>query len=342
MDFTFTEEQDSLREAVRDLLGAHRSEPTPGDPSFDAKLWRALAEMGTLGLPFTEEAGGMGAGPVEVMIVASELGRAGVRSPYAETMVAGTLVGDDALLGSLCDGSALVVPALTEPGRAWSPLPVGVVLSGGAASGVRAPVPYAAAADHVVTTARAGDSTAILAVDAPVSSTLDLAGKAIRVLAEDGEATVRRAINLGILALGAEALGAMDTALALTVDYLKTRKQFGVPLARFQTLTQRAADMYTSVELTRSVVYFAAMSLAADPDDDVAIARLKVSAGKAGRHVGQEAVQLHGGIGVTAEYAVSHLLARLTAIEHTYGDTRYHLARLARRVGDYGALDLMA
>lgn len=342
MDFTFTEEQDSLREAVRDLIAAHRTEPKPGDPDVDATLWKALADMGTLGLPFPEDAGGMGAGPVEVMIVASELGRAGMRTPYAETMVAGTLLGTDTLLESVCDGSALVVPALDEPGRAWSPTPVGVVADGDRLTGVRAPIPYADHAAYVVTTARGTDGTAIAVVDGPVGNTLDLGGATVRVLTADGADVARRAVNLATLALCAEALGAMDSALALTVDYLKTRKQFGVPLARFQTLTQRAADMYTSVELARSVVQFAAMTLAADPDDSVTVSRLKVSTGKAGRHVGQEAVQLHGGIGVTAEYAVSHLLARLTAIEHTYGDTRHHLAVLASGVGGYGPLDLLS
>lgn len=133
----------------------------------------------------------------------------------------------------------------------------------------------------------------------------------------------------------------MDSAFTMTVDYLKTRKQFGVPLAHFQTLTQRAADMYTALEIARSTVYFAAMTLAVDPGDTATISRLKVVTGKAGRHIGQEAIQLHGGIGVTAEYAVGHRTARLTAIEHTFGDTRQHLARLAAGVRGYGALDLI-
>jgi len=148
--------------------------------------------------------------------------------------------------------------------------------------------------------------------------------------------------GLGTLVLAAEALGAMEAALGLTVDYLKTRKQFGVPLMRFQTLTQRAADMYTSLELARSAVYFLAMTLAENPDDDTAVSRVKVIVGKAGRHVGQEAVQLHGGIGMTAEYAVGHHLARITAIEHTYGDTRFHLAKQARHVKDNDSRDLLS
>src|SRR5699024_6700537 len=111
-----------------------------------------------------------------------------------------------------------------------------------------------------------------------------------------------------------------------TVEYLKTRKQFGVPLMTFQTLTQRAADMYVSLELARSTAFYGAMQLGEDPDDRDTASRLKVIVGQAGRHIGQEAIQLHGGIAMTAEYAVGHLTGRHTAIEHTFGDTRTHLA----------------
>lgn len=342
MDFTFSDEQDSLREAVRDLAAAHATPAVPGDAEHDPALWRALAEMGTLGLPFPEDAGGMGAGPVEVMIVAAELGRAGLRTAYADAMVAGTMLGEDGLLGELCEGGALVVPALYEAGRAFAPAPVTITADGDALTGIREPVPFAAAATAVVTSARDGDAVALFAIDEPAlaGAKLDLAGAAARRLKGD-QATVRRAINLGILAQSAEALGAMESALTMTVDYLKSRKQFGVPLMRFQTLTQRAADMYTSLELARSAVYHAAMTLAADPDDATTISRLRVIAGKAGRHVGQEAIQLHGGIGMTAEYAVGHLTARLTAIEHSYGDVRYHLGLLAAGVGDYQEIELV-
>ena len=347
MIFAFTDEQEALRDAVRELATRGRTEPVPGDAPHDPALWSALAELGALGLPFPEESGGMGASPVEVMIVASELGRAGIRTAYAEALVAGSLLAASPdggeLLGSLCAGDSFVVPALYEPNRAWSLEPVGVIANDDRLTGVREPIPYAAAADAVVTSARAGDGVAVFVIESPALSgaRLDLAGVAARRLDGADRASVARAVNLGTLTLCAEALGAMDTALTMTVEYLKTRKQFGVPLARFQTLTQRAADMYTSLELARSTVQFAAMTLAADPDDAATVNRLKVVVGKAGRHIGQEAIQLHGGIGVTAEYAVGHLTARLTAIEHSYGDTRQHLAALAGRVGDYQALDLI-
>lgn len=347
MDFTFTEEQTSLREATRDLLARHHAAPVPGDAEHDPKLWQALAELGALGLPFAEDVGGMGAGPVEAVAVALELGKAGVRAPYAESLTATQLLcsdeGFDDLATAAIEGTRLVVPALYEPSRAWSPTPVGVTATAGSLAGIRAAIPYAAASPAVVTTARVGDAVEIYALDAPTfaGATVDLAGQEARAI-PGGAAHIQRAVNLGTLVLAAEALGAMEAALGLTVDYLKTRKQFGVPLMRFQTLTQRAADMYTSLELARSAVYFLAMTLAENPDDDTAVSRVKVIVGKAGRLVGQEAVQLHGGIGMTAEYAVGHHLARITAIEHTYGDTRFHLAKLARHVKDNDSRDLLS
>ena len=135
----------------------------------------------------------------------------------------------------------------------------------------------------------------------------------------------------------------MDTALRLTTEYLTTRKQFGLTLNRFQALTFRAADMYTSLELTRSIVTWATMVIA-DPSSSPekvteAARRAKLQVSKAGRHVGQEAIQLHGGIGMTAEYAVGHLTARLTAIDHLLGDGREQTAHLAQHLTDYGVVE---
>lgn len=347
MNFEFTEDQIALRDAAREAISRHRTEPVPGDAQHNPKLWQALAELGALGLPFAEEVGGMGAGPIEAMVVATELGRAGARAAYAESLTAGALLAaadePDALLGALIEGSRLVVPALFEPGRAWSPTPVAVTASGGELTGVREPVPYAGATPAVVTTALSGDAVQVFTLAEPSfeATKLVLDGQAAQQVPGDA-ASVQRALNLGTLVLAGEALGAMESALNLTVEYLKSRKQFGVPLMRFQTLTQRAADMYTSLELARSAVSYLAMTLAIRPDDAVGVSRTKAIVGKSGRHIGQEAIQLHGGIGMTAEYAVGHLVARLTEIEHTYGDTRYHLGQLAGQIGDYGAIDLVS
>jgi alkylation response protein AidB-like acyl-CoA dehydrogenase len=156
----------------------------------------------------------------------------------------------------------------------------------------------------------------------------------------DASAAIRNGVVRIQSALCAEAVGAMEEALRLTTDYLKTRKQFGVTLNTFQTLTQRAADMYVSLELARSMNLYAALSIADGNFDPVVAARAKLQIGRSGRHIGQEAIQLHGGIGMTAEYPVGHYAARLTAIEHTLGSTQDQLHVLIDQVGDYDIVTL--
>jgi hypothetical protein len=268
-------------------------------------------------------------------------------APYAETLVAGHLLRDDPALETLGTGEAVVVPALAEPGRAWGSPPTATARQEGDAwilEGTKGPVTYADGATHAVVSTTSG----VFLVEAPKldGSLLRLSGVEGRLLSDD-PATLTAAVAHGTMALCAEALGAMESALALTVDYLKSRKQFGVPLMTFQSLTQRAAVMYTEVELARSAVQYAAMVLADPPEGDQGqdeasvVARAAVVVGKAGRLVGEEAVQLHGGIGVTGEYSVGHLLARLTAIEHTWGDTRHHLGVLGRRVGEHDVVEVV-
>ncbi len=359
MDFTLDGEQRALRDAARALAERHRpdhgaSGATVGPAPHDPAVWQALAELGALGLPFAEDAGGVGASAVEASVVATELGRAGVLSAYADALVAGSLLasaGETELLGQVTEGTALVLPAFAEPGRAWSltAFATNAAESAGtwALTGTKSPVHGGSSVTHAVVAATVGGGPGVFVVDAPVvgpDEALVLDGTPARLLlrGEDARAALDRAASLGLSTLAGEAVGAMDSALALTVDYLKGRRQFGVPLMTFQTLTQRAADVYTSVELARSAALFAAMVLADDPDDWATAARTAVVVGQSGRHVGQEAIQLHGGIGMTAEYAVGHRATRLTAIEHSYGDTRWHLARLAAHVGDHEVVDVLA
>lgn len=338
MDFTLDTEQKALRDAVRDMVSRRAPRDELGTGTHDPEQWKEFAEMGVLALPYEE-----GVGPVEVMLVAEELGRGRARSAYVDALLAGHVlaaVGHD-LLDSVGDGSALVLPALVEPNRAWGlPATVAATRVGDAwtLTGVKAPVPYAAAATHFVVSADAG----LFLVESPgvQGTALTLDGVAATLLTDD-PAVLSTAVNLATAALLAEALGAMGSAVTMTVEYLKTRKQFGVPLAAFQTLTQRAADLYVHLELARSIVQYAAMSLAVDPSDAAVVSRAKVVVGKSGRLIGQEAIQMHGGIGMTAEYAVGHLTARLTAIEHTWGDTRQHLAALASSIGSYGSVDVV-
>jgi alkylation response protein AidB-like acyl-CoA dehydrogenase len=366
MDFTLDGEQTALRDAVRSLLkgydAEHRREVVAEDPGYDETMWARLAEMGVLGLPFTEDDGGMGAGPAEVSVVAEEIGRVIAPEPFVEAVVlAGGLVaalGSDEqkkeILGGLSSGELVPAFAWSDPTGGEA----GVTVDGDTLTGVKEPVLNAGRADVLVVFAEGqlflvkpdalSDSGSITSY-----STFD-GGRAARVafdktpataLGEGGDATeaTKDVIAAATIAYCHEALGAMDTALKLTTDYLTTRKQFGLTLNRFQALTFRAADMYTSLELTRSVVTWATMVLA-DGDTSAeqkreAAARAKLQVSKAGRHVGQEAIQLHGGIGMTAEYAVGHLTARLTAIDHLLGDGRQQIKNLSRRLTSYGVVE---
>jgi alkylation response protein AidB-like acyl-CoA dehydrogenase len=362
MDFTLDGEQTALRDAVRGLLkgydNEHRREVVAEDPGFDEKLWGRLAEMGVLGLPFAEDDGGMGAGPAEVSVVAEEFGRVIAPEPFVEAVIlAGGLVaalGSDEqkkeILGGLSAGELVPAFAWCDP----SGNEKGVKVDGDTLTGVKEPVLNGGRADLFIVFA---EQQLFLVKPSDVSvtsySTFD-GGRAARVsfdkspatpLGEGGNASgaTKDVIAAATIAYCHEALGAMDSALRMTTEYLTTRKQFGMTLNRFQALTFRAADMYTSLELTRSIVTWATMVLA-DEDSDAekkreAAARAKLQVSKAGRHIGQEAIQLHGGIGMTAEYAVGHLTARLTAIDHLLGDGRQQIKNLSRRLTSYDVVE---
>jgi len=375
VDFRYDDEQNGLREAVSGLLARaygdseQRRKVVATEPGFDEKTWGQLAEMGLLGLPFAEADGGMGAGPVEVSIVAEEIGRVLAPEPFvAAVVLAGGLVSDvgtDAqraeVLGGLAEGRLLPTFAHAEIGTRWeaSARSVTAVEDGGSwrLSGVKEPVPHGARADVLVVSAIAGDQTRLFLVqgdaegltragyrdhDGTRSAKVTFSGTPAVPLGEatgDRTAAIEKALARARVAYGHEALGAMETALTTTAEYLKTRKQFGVPLNKFQALTFRAADMYVSLELARSTVMWATLVVDADGDVLAAADRVRLQTSRASRHIGKEAIQLHGGIGVTAEYSVGHYTSRLTAIDHLLGDGDWALARLAATVGDHETVD---
>jgi alkylation response protein AidB-like acyl-CoA dehydrogenase len=376
VDFTYDDEQDALREAVSGLLakaysGEQRRTVTAADPGFDEKTWARLAEMGVLGLPFAEEDGGVGAGPVEVAIVAEEIGKVLAPEPFVETVVlagglvaaVGTAEQRAEVLGAVSEGSCVLAFAHAEPGTRWSDSAAAVTATeeGGAwrLSGVKEPVVQGARADRLVVSARSGESTLLFLVDGGAEGLTRTGyrthdgGRAAKVAFEgtpatllgegtaDRTADIARGLAAARIAYANEAVGAMDTALRMTTEYLKTRKQFGVTLNKFQALTFRAADMYVSLELARSSALWAVLVQDAGGDVVQAADRVRLQTSRAGRHIGKEAIQLHGGIGMTAEYKVGHYTSRLTAIDHLLGDGDWALARLAENVGGYETVDPM-
>jgi alkylation response protein AidB-like acyl-CoA dehydrogenase len=376
MDFSYDDEQKALRDAVRGLVGKtyadheHRRTVTAEDPGFDEQLWSRMAEMGLLGLPFAEDDGGVGAGPAEIGLVCQELGAVAAPEPYlSAVVVAGGLVAAcgspeqrQQVVAPLAGGESLPAFAHAEPGGRWTAEARSVTASrdgdAWALSGTKEPVLHGARADVlVVSAALPGGGTGLFLVapdDATVTgytvydgtraARVDLDGTAATPLGEPGRdlaASIATVLDLARVMAAHQSLGAMRSALRATTDYLKSRQQFGVTLNTFQDLTFRAADMYVSLELTQSVVDWATMIVATGDADALADAasRAGLQTSRGARHVGQEAIQLHGGIAMTAEYAVGSLVAQLTALDHVLGDGSYHLAGLAARVDDHGMLD---
>lgn len=377
MDFDLGDDQRMLGDSLRRLLAdryafERRRAYMDGPDGWSREVWASLAELGLLGLPFAEEDGGFGGGPVETMIAMEALGGALALEPYLATVVLGggfLRHGADAatradLVPRVADGSLLMAFAHTERGSRYDLHDVETRArrdgEAWALDGRKGVVVHGDAADLLVVTARTaggrrdrgGVGVFLLDADAPGVTrrgypTMDglraaevvLDGARARAVLgpgpEDGLALAERVADEGAAALCAEAVGVMEAALALTLDYLKTRKQFGAAIGSFQAVQHRAAEMHMAVEGARSMAIYAAM-MAGEEDAGErarAVSAAKVRIGRAGRLVGGEAVQLHGGIALTMEYAVGHHFKRLAAIDLALGDAEHHLRRLARLGG---------
>lgn len=368
MDFDLTEEQQLLRDVTRDVLSRNYDitryiEVTGGEPGWSRDVWGQLAEVGLLGLGFEPAE----AGQIEIMVVMTEVGRRLAPEPIAQAaLIPGGLIADlgtdeqKQVLDDVAEGGKLLAFAHEEPGVRAPTREISTKASRGAdgwtLTGRKSPVLAGDSADTVIVTAALPDGgVGLFLVDATVlarhpyrtfdgrrGAQLDLDSVPAEPLGEGGDASdhLSRTIIRYQSALCAEAVGAMEVSLQMTTEYLTSRKQFGVPLSKFQTLTQRAADMYVSLELARSMNFYAAMSIAGGRFDPVIAARAKLQIGRSGRHIAQEAIQLHGGIGMTAEYPVGHYAARLTAIENTFGTTDDQLRTLVGHIGSYGTVSL--
>ncbi len=378
MDFELTEEQRLLRDSVErlmtdryDFAARKRFAQEPG--GFSAEAWRQHAELGLLGLPFAEDDGGLGGGPVETMIVMEAFGRALALEPYLATVVLGggflRLGGSAAMRGAIApqiaSGALKLAFAHAERQARYDLADVTTTArkdgAGFVLDGAKSLVLHGDAADKFVVSARLSggprdrDGLALFLVDADAAGvtrrgypTVDglraaevtLAGVRIAADAAIGEpgeafALIERVVDGAIAALAAEALGAMTAMHEITVDYLKVRKQFGVPIGNFQVLQHRAADMLVALEEARSMALLATM-MVDEPDAAErrkAIAAAKVQIGRSGRIVGQGAIQLHGGIGMTMENKVGHYFKRVTMIDTLFGDADHHLVALARMGG---------
>ncbi len=378
MDFELTEDQRLLNDSVSRLLADRyafdaRRGYMKAAQGWSQELWDKYAELGLLGLPFSEDYGGFGGGAVDIMMVMEAFGRSLVLEPYLATVVLGgsaiKYAGDEAqkgeLLPQIVDGSLKlgwahgeqqarydltdVLTTATKDGAGWT------------LEGAKSVVFHGDTADTLIVSARTGgdrmDKEGLTLFLVPANtpgvarrgyamrdgtraaeislSSVKLGADAVLGPVGGAFGVIERVTQAGIAAMAAESVGACEAAHTMTLDYLRTRVQFGRPIGTNQVLQHKAADMLIEVEQARSMAMLAAMMV--DEEDPAERARnismAKVGVGQSGRFVTQNAVQLHGGIGMTEEYAVGHYFRRVMVFEHMWGDSAYHLGLLADQVG---------
>jgi pimeloyl-CoA dehydrogenase small subunit len=339
---------------------------------FSPALWSQYAELGLLGLPFAEEYGGFGGGAQEIMLVMQAFGRALILEPYLATVVLGgtalRLAGSEAqrgeILPAIAEGRMKLAFAHSERQARYDLTDVITTAKRGGGGwvldGAKSVVVHGDAADRLVLSARTSgdrydaDGITLFLVDASAPGlarrgyatrdeqrAADVALSNVRVsdgdvLGEPGEgfSIVQRVVEAGIAATAAEAVGAMEAMHGMTLEYSKTREQFGKPIGSYQVVQHRLADMFMTMEQGRSMAMLATVMVEQPDAAERArkIAMAKVGVGQAGRYVSQSAIQMHGGIGMTEEYAVGHYFRRCMAIERLFGDPAHYLQKLADEV----------
>ena len=371
MDIQYTEEQELLRSSVQRLLRDQydfdaRRKIVASEEGFSRKRWEAFAELGLLAAPFSEEVGGLGGGSLSTMIIMQEFGRHLVVEPFVETIVvAGSLIeqtGSDkqkrAFLPDIIAGKKIWALAWTEKASRFDLAKVTTtahregkdyVLTGEKSAVIAAPW-----ADYLIVSARAsgqrhdrgGVSLFVVdrraanlhlqsfkTIDGRRAAQISLGGVRGQLLGKEGEgvAALEACRDHAIGALCAEAVGAMGELNSVTLEYSKTRKQFGTTIGSFQVLQHRMVDMFIAHQEALSLMQHLNLSLSAD---DAGLSRLasgaKSKIGYAGRFIADQAVQLHGGMGMTDELNVGHFFKRISSINIQFGDPAYHVLRYAQ------------
>lgn len=372
MDLSLNDDQNMLKDSVERFVREQYAFETRRKNAATAtgwleSNWAKFAELGWLGIPFSEEAGGLGWGMVETSIVMEQFGRGLVLEPFLPTILlggetiarGGSKAQKEALLPSVIEGKTQLALAYFERQARYNLADVTMTAkkdgSGYVLSGQKGVVFNGPAADQIIVAARTAggqrdakgitlflvgkDARGLTRRDYPTqdaSRASEIAFDKVAVGADaivgkldDGLSLLEEVIDRATVAVCAEAVGCMDALNAATHEYIKTRKQFGVPIGKFQVLQHRMVDMFTHAQESRSMVLMATLKI---DDSDAAVRRkaasaAKVQIGKSGRFVGQGAVQLHGGMGVTDELNVSHYFKRLTMIDSIFGNQQFHLTR---------------
>jgi pimeloyl-CoA dehydrogenase small subunit len=350
-----------------------RKKNSASKKGWSGEVWKKFAEQGLLGLPFAEADGGFGAGAIETMIVMEAMGKALVVEPYLATVVLGGGFlrhgGSDAQrqahIPSIIDGSKTFAFAQLEKDSRYDLGDVSTVAkkkgAGYVISGEKFVVAGGDSADTFVVTARTkggqrdrggvgvflvpANARGLRAKGYPTQDGLraanvtfeqvEVGADAVLGDPENGLPLVERVVDEARIALCSEAVGAMDESLKVTIEYLKTRQQFGQNIGKFQALQHRGSDMFVALEQARGITMYGTMAVSYDDatERSTAIAATKVQVGRSSKYIGQQSVQLHGGVGMTMEYKIGHYFKRLTMIESTFGDADYHLRRIAEQGG---------
>ncbi len=362
MQFGLTESQEFLKDSARKFFAGECPSTEvrrlmETDTAYDAALWSKLTDQGYTGIIFPEEYGGVGLGKVELMLLMEEAGRALLPGPFFSTVVlAGSVLeavstpaNKKKYLAPICQGEARATVAILEASASWNPRSVQLSAANGKLTGDKLFVPDAAIADFLVVVARNGvfvaDSKARGVKITPMSA-MDLTRKLYAVefsnapVEEIGAAKdLPRAFDVATAALAAELVGGMQRTLEITVEYAKTRKQFGKPIGMFQAVQHQCADMYLETESARSAVYYAGWALEENsPDAANAVSIAKMYASDAGRTVGNRGIQIHGGMGFTWENDLHLYYRRAKASETAFGDATFHRERIASMVIDAGSV----
>ena len=373
MDFKLSDEQILLKNSVDRFLADEysldkRRSLVASEEGFDRKNWKTFANLGWLAVPFSETNGGLGGGPVEIMVLMEAFGRRLVVEPYLHVIVTAAplieALGDEKLkttiLPNIIGGEKLAVLAHVEPQARYNLADIAAKATatsqGYKISGHKAVVFYGASADHYVVSARTSGNQkdehgiSLFLLDANLAGitkrpypTVDglkaaeIAMNEVEVsksalIGGEGSAftAIETVVDHATTAACAEAVGLMDSLHEQTLEYLNTREQFGTKLGKFQALQHRSVDMFVACQEARSLMYLATLSLERSRKERIrAVSAAKAHIGKAGRLVGQEAVQMHGGMGMTDELAIGHYFKRLTMIDTLFGNSDFHLERFA-------------
>ena len=359
--------RDGLSRLIRESYDFEtRRKVIASDSGWRPEIWAQLAELGILGMPFGEDDGGFGGGAIDSLVVMEEFGKGLVVEPFVPTVVcaggflkhAGTAAQKEEHIGGIVSGESIYAFAYAEPQGRYDLADLtttakkdsdGYVLSGHKAVVVGAPW-----ATHLVVTARTsgerrdaqGISVFVIdkgadgvvtrdypTVDGRRASEVYFENASVpaeALIGEEGNALplIEQVVDEATAAQCAEAMGAMKVAHAMTVEYSRQRKQFGVPIGTFQVLQHRMVDMYTEYEQSVSMTYLATLKLdEAERDRKLAVSAAKVRVGQAAHHIGRDAIQIHGGMGMTDELAVGSYFKRLTIFDSEFGNIDHHMKR---------------